>query len=166
MKAVRYGYFSSGQTAVSAVITARKYVPKSTSTGGQQKTLGQDDFLKLLAQQFQSQDPMKPMDDTSFIAQMAQFSSLEQAKAMQADMAALRSQQDFTQASGLLGREVNLQLDQNKKVSGVVSSVDMQAGSPKIVVNGTAYDMSKLVAVSEPGARKAVMASSGTMARS
>jgi len=42
------------------------------------KVLGQNDFLQLLVTQMQNQDPMSPMQDTEFIAQMAQFTSLEQ----------------------------------------------------------------------------------------
>jgi flagellar basal-body rod modification protein FlgD len=81
-------------------------------TGGLQ-TLGKDDFLQLLVTKMQHQDPLKPMDDEDFIAQLAQFSSLEQmnniAEGIQAS-----NQWDFLQmqslnnvmASGLIGKEV------------------------------------------------------------
>jgi flagellar basal-body rod modification protein FlgD len=49
----------------------------AATTAGRESALGQDAFLKLLLTQLQNQDPTKPMGDTEFIAQLAQFSSLE-----------------------------------------------------------------------------------------
>ena len=48
--------------------------------------MGQTEFLSLLVTQMRNQDPLKPVSDTEFIAQMAQFTSLEQTKEMGADL--------------------------------------------------------------------------------
>ena len=111
------------------------------------QTLGQDDFLRLLVAQMAAQDPLNPQKDTDFIAQMASFSSLEQAKTMQTDLAGLRSDQQLLQANALLGRTVIIQNADQTAVSGLVSAVQMEAGTPKVVVNGQAYDLRQLSAI-------------------
>jgi flagellar basal-body rod modification protein FlgD len=133
---------------VNSVSSASGLYSSAATTRTPAKVLGQDDFLKLLVAQLTTQDPLNPTKDTDFIAQMAQFSSLEQSKAMQSDMALLRSEQQLLQANGLIGRAVNLQVGTaTTPLTGVVSSVQIEAGTPKLVVNGTSYDMSQLLSV-------------------
>ncbi len=108
------------------------------------QTLGQNDFLKLLVTQMTSQDPLNPQKDTDFIAQMAQFSALEQSKTMQVDIAELRAQQQLLQANALLGQTVEVQVNEHTTATGVVSAVEILAGTPRIVVGGESYDLSQL----------------------
>ena len=58
----------------------------------------------LLVTKMTAQDPMDPQGDSEFIAQMAQFSTLEQSKAMSLDIATLRSQQEMLTANGLISK--------------------------------------------------------------
>jgi flagellar basal-body rod modification protein FlgD len=114
------------------------------------QTLTQDDFLKLIVAQMSSQDPMKPVDDTQFVAQMAQFSTLQATTSMQQNIAQMSSQQSFLQANGLIGRNVSLLDGQGALINGTVGSVLMTSGTPQIVVNGQPYDLSTLLSVSDP----------------
>ena len=111
------------------------------------KTLGQEDFLKLLVAQLTSQDPMNPKQDTEFIAQMAQFSALEQSKTMQSDIASLRGDQQMLQAYGLLGQTVQLQQEGQNAVLGTVSAVQNEAGTPKLMVDGKSYTLDEVLFV-------------------
>ena len=140
-------------TAVSSVssATGTNYsTAATTATRLPTQMLGQDDFLKLLVAQLSAQDPMNPQKDTEFIAQMAQFSALEQTRSMQTDISGLRADQQVVQANSMIGRTVALQGTDGASVSGVVSGVTLATGNPQIIVNGKAYALSSLLGVTAP----------------
>lgn len=133
----------------SATSTPRTTDP-STETpvvANKKKTLGQDDFLKLLAVQFQTQDPMKPMEDTAFIAQMAQFTSLEQSSSLVQQMTQLRNTQDIATANSYIGRQVTLDAGNDQIASGEVSGVDISDGTPRLIVGDKTYPLSSVLLV-------------------
>jgi flagellar basal-body rod modification protein FlgD len=139
-------------SAISAISAAAGSSPTAASdtTRIPQKTLGKNDFMQLLAVQFKMQDPMKPMDDTAFIAQTAQFTALEQATSMAEDMAALRADQQRVVANSYLGHHVTVDAGKGEIVSGDVTAVDNTGASPQLVVNGKPYSLSAVLRV-EPG---------------
>lgn len=135
--------------AINAIGPGASAAPWSTPTRMPVQTLGQDDFLKLLVAQLSAQDPMNPQKDTEFVAQMAQFSALEQSRAMQSDMAGLRSEQQILQANAMIGRTVALQDGAGNIVTGVVSGLLVENGTPRIVVNGQPYPLSQLLGATD-----------------
>jgi flagellar basal-body rod modification protein FlgD len=73
------------------------------------KTLGKDDFLKMLVAQLQNQDPLKPLDGTDFAAQLAQFSSLEQLTNVNTELKNVGLNQmamNYSQSVNLIGKNV------------------------------------------------------------
>ena len=111
------------------------------------QSLGKEDFLKILLTQLAHQDPTAPMEDKEFIAQMAQFSSLEQMTNMAADFARMARMLRVTEASGALGKAVELNLE-DETVQGVVRAVTREE-MPQILVNGRFYDWDQVTTVYE-----------------
>lgn len=92
--------------------------------GEEAGTLGKDSFLKLLVTQLQHQDPTRPMEDREFIAQMAQFSSLEQMTNLNKEVRNLLSSSKTSEAYGILGKNIESYDSVLKQaVTGKVSSV-------------------------------------------
>ncbi|MDD2421126.1 MAG: flagellar hook capping FlgD N-terminal domain-containing protein [Heliobacteriaceae bacterium] len=135
--------------------------PEAKAAGRQ--TLGKDDFLKLLVTQLRFQDPLKPMEDKEFIAQMAQFSALEQMSNMTAGLDALKESQEalfselnqnislsnlvqhqmlqqslFAQAVGFIGLEVEAMVPSEEE--GEPDGEGINTGMISGVVTGVKFD--------------------------
>ena len=118
------------------------------------KILGQDEFLKLLVVQMRNQDPLKPVSDTEFIAQMAQFSNLEQTKEMSGDIAKLRQSTAFNQATALMGKQVRLLSDEDNFTKGIVTDLTVKDGEVSLIVNGKTYELGQVVSVNSEETEK------------
>ena len=120
---------------------------KANAVTGRQTSheLGKDDFLKLLITQLSNQDPTNPMEDTQFIAQMAQFSSLEQMTNMNESFTRMASMLNAEKASNLLGKTVEIDLG-DTLTKGTVEASTLGT-SPEVMVNGMYYNLDQVKAV-------------------
>jgi flagellar basal-body rod modification protein FlgD len=109
------------------------------------QTMDKDDFLTLLVTQLKNQDPSAPMEDKQFIAQMAQFSQLEQMNNMTVEFQKLSAMMSSAQAVNVLGRQVEID-DKGKLVTGTVSRVTSGL-YPQVLVNGQYYDYQNVTSV-------------------
>jgi flagellar basal-body rod modification protein FlgD len=123
------------------------------SSASKTQNLGQADFLKLLVAQLRYQDPMNPMEDKEFIAQMAQFNALEEMRGLNKSFAAMSDFNQLTQASSLLGKTVAIQTDE-EHFAGTVDEVRRIDGEVKVLVNGKTYDLEAIQQVADPQALK------------
>ncbi|HXS20569.1 MAG TPA: flagellar hook capping FlgD N-terminal domain-containing protein [Steroidobacteraceae bacterium] len=102
--------------------------------------LNQQDFLQVLMTQLSYQDPLQPMDNSQFLAQLAQFSTLGLMQQQNTDTETLLSIQSATQTVGLLGKSVQVSTSSGQEI-GTVSEVTFQTdGTPQLTVtmsNGT-----------------------------
>ncbi|NLM96253.1 MAG: flagellar hook capping protein [Halanaerobiaceae bacterium] len=105
---------------------------KNTSRVSEVKNeeLGKDAFLQLLVTQLRYQDPLSPMDNGEFIAQMAQFSALEQMQNMNINMENFLRTETLSQGASLIGRTVEL-IDSHSGeiIAGKVERVSFLSGS-------------------------------------
>lgn len=98
------------------------------------RELGKDEFLNLLVTQLKHQDPLNPVEDKEFIAQMAQFSALEQ-------MYNLNSNVSSMKAFALIGTEITAEIIDNvtgkmEVITGEVESVLVNGNEVKVIVDG------------------------------
>lgn len=127
---------SGSSTSASATGTG-----SSSSSAGGPASLNEMDFLSLLTTQLKNQDPTKPMDDTQFVSQMAQFSSLQETQQLNQNfqsfnqnMSSSLDLQTLAQSSNLIGQEVFAGPDASDRTLGKVLEIRQQNGALNAVV--------------------------------
>lgn len=109
-----------------------------------------DAFLKILLAQLKYQDPLDPLKDKDFIAQMAQFSTVEQLLTLNKSFddfkslqSTLKSTSEYTQAISLLGKKVEV-LKDGQPLQATVTEVRTTEDATKVVVAGDEYLLSSI----------------------
>lgn len=152
------GKLSSEQLVASTreaeLVNKRIHHGKDVKMGG----LDKDAFLKLLTTQLRHQDPTRPMEDREFIAQMAQFSTLEQMTNMNKEIVGMVRSARSAEAFSLLGKHVDsYNAESNRRVSGVVSAIQFANNEHVLVVGNDRIGLADIHAV-----RRADDAENGT----
>jgi flagellar basal-body rod modification protein FlgD len=117
--------------------------------------LGKDAFLKLLVSQLENQDPLAPTSNDQFIAQLAQFSTLEQVQALNENIIGLAVLQQsnallsqLTEGSALIGKHVEYaDPESGTTASGTVDAVEIVDGLAVLVVDGVEVPLGNVTAV-------------------
>ena len=125
-------------------------------------------FLNLMLQQLKNQDPTQPTDNTEWLSQLAQYSSLEQMtqmntgltncmnyiSAMYKDMS---MNAEITQTLSMVGKEVTITVPDEKdsskttEITGKVTEANFKDGTGKVKVNGEYYSISNITSIREKG---------------
>jgi flagellar basal-body rod modification protein FlgD len=105
----------------------------STASLSSANSLNQQDFINILLTQLTYQDPLKPMDNEQFMAQMAQFTTLEQTQKLNDSVNTLLSVQGATQSIGLIGKTVEVNASGSTSI-GTVTTISFSNGAATLTI--------------------------------
>jgi flagellar basal-body rod modification protein FlgD len=125
--------------------------PPSTDTSTAQtaqNTISQEDFIKLFLAQLRFQDPLEPVDNREFLAQLAQFTALEQSRQTSQNTNDLLAMNAATQAVNLLNRQVDVQ-GLGAPLSGTVIAVQFTSSGAQLSVKNSAGEVQTGIRLSQ-----------------
>jgi flagellar basal-body rod modification protein FlgD len=137
------------------------------STGGigvlqsQSAQYGDNPFLQLLTEQLRNQTPLEPVDNQSFMSQMASYTSMQEQRDLNANMlklldyqGLLARSQGLSQGSALLGKEVEFAGESGSVETGTVESVFVaESGDVQLrLTSGEEVDLRAVLGITQPGA--------------
>ncbi len=116
-------------SATSATASTVPAGGRTSQKGG--NAFDQDAFLRILVAQLSSQDPLNPLDQNQFIAQMAQFTQVEQTLKLNQNLQALGNTLRFS-ASMLVGAHVQYTKDSGQAATGTIQAVLFEKDSVRV----------------------------------
>lgn len=133
-------------SAIADIVDGRPVTGVSETYQGEKSKgdkLGKDAFLQLLVAQMQNQDPMKPQDNSQMVAELAQFTTIEEIQNLGGSM-------DNANAFSLVGKNVIIEVGKSSEstttttVGGYVEYVQMVDGKAKLCIDGELYEYEDL----------------------
>jgi len=115
------------------------------------QTLGisQTDFLNLFITQLRYQDPLEPMTNEDFVAQMSRFAMLEELQDMKASLMSLSQQSALSWGTGLLGKCIEYSDDTGGISQGYVEAITSSDGVMKLVVDGKEVGFGQVLRITQ-----------------
>lgn len=113
--------------AIGALADPASEVPRNAG-------IAQEDFLRILLAQLRFQDPLKPVDNQQFVAQLAQFSALEISRQQSEKIDQLLTLNAADQAVALIGKNIEMRTAQGGSTVGTVNAISFRTGEPRLTV--------------------------------
>jgi flagellar basal-body rod modification protein FlgD len=131
--------------------SASTVLPSPSSLQSKENQMDMEDFLKLLTSQLQYQDPLEPVKDTEFVAQMASFSSLDQMSALNKNFESFMQGQMNHSVQNYLGKVVTIKGENGTETApGLVTAVTNKGGEMKLTIGNKDYTAASVMRVELP----------------
>ncbi|UAA37586.1 flagellar hook capping protein [Paraneptunicella aestuarii] len=110
--------------------------------------INQEDFIRLFLAQLTNQDPLEPVDNSQFLAQMAQFTSLEQTRLMNESLSNMLTMESSAQGLQLLGQSVQV-INGNSLFDGSVEGISFNSSGVHLTVKNSSNEFLTDVALAD-----------------
>jgi flagellar basal-body rod modification protein FlgD len=130
----------------------------STATG---ENVDENQFLNLLVTQLKNQDPTQPMDDSQFVSELAQFSSLQETTNLNTTMQDYTTTSQLGSAASLIGATVTTSAtDSNgNAIGGVISSATNSGGTVNVVIGTNTVPLTDVTSITPTGSSSSTTSS-------
>ena len=108
------------------------------------------EFLAIMLAQLQNQNPLDPVDDTEFMAQIAQMNSLQELSSIKQKLSSLVARNDMLYASNLIGKTVKAESDNGELFEGVVTGTYTEFDECFLTIGDCTVPLSSIIGVITP----------------